>query len=491
MKIQTKLFLLLTGFSLVLLSAFVFLMQWSIDKGMIEYANAKEAEALKPFVAQLQQVYVDEQGWQGLTENPRRFKFLLESALNNNAVNDGFGPRPERRPPPRGHGEKPRPPHDRPGPAGHPDNGRGVPPQAHRGPNVSFMLVDAQKSYLVGRYIPEFEYSYTPIVAEQTIVGYFAISKRSHLTQGYELDFVQQQKSVLYYSAFGIALFVLLFTLPLSRHLLSPIKALASNIHSLTQGRFETHDYPPRKDELGQLQQDQNNLAIALQQNEQARKRWLANTSHELRTPVAVLKGEIEAILDGIRGNTTENIESLLHEVEHLTTLIEDLQQLNSSELGGMQFYKTTTEISQLVEHKVNNLQGYIASNNMTLRFQPYEGHLNVDVDQTRIKQVIENICQNSVKYAGVGCEIDISVTKQQDIAIVTIADNGPGVASKDLPNLFEYLYRAESSRNRKLGGSGLGLAICKHIIEGHSGTIVGRTSKSGGLAIEIRLPLI
>ena len=497
MKIQSKLFLLLTGFSITLLIAFVLLAQWSIDKGIVEYANAQEAQALEPLIDDLRSLYLEQNSWQSLQDNPRQFKRLLEQRLRD--VTALSPPEPQRLPPP--HERRPGPPSDirphkptatsdaehRPPPRG---PGRGGPPEHRRSPGASYMVLDANKTYVAGLFRQELEYGHHPITDGETILGYLAISKRHVLTQGYDLDFIDQQKSVLFFSAAVIALVVLLLSFPMARHLVAPINALTRNIHALTQGNYQSHDYPARADEFGQLQQDQNQLAKTLEQNEQARKRWLANTSHELRTPIAVLRGELEAILDGIRSNSRENIASLLQEVGHLQTLIDDLQQLNKAELGGITLYKTRSDLNALVSQKFETLKGFVHGQQMQLELTEANRPVYAMIDSTRLNQVIENIVQNSVKYAGQGHRILISLAAEKDTCTLTIEDDGAGVSDAALPLLFEYLYREESSRNRKLGGSGLGLAICKHIIEGHEGSVCAKHASPSGLAIVITLPI-
>ena len=489
MKIQSKLFLLFTGFAFLLLSIFVLLTQWSIGRGMVEYANQKEIETLQPLHHELAEHYERYGNWNQFMDEPHSFKQILDRHLANN----NLLPERERRPPPQEH--RPPPKRHQPPAKGErppPRNDRHRPPPHDRDSHrMSYVLMDQNKQHIVGHFSPEFDYAYSPILVEGVIVGYLTISKRHNLTRGYELAFIEQQQTYLYLFGLGMMLIVIIFTLPLARHLVEPLKQLATNIHALTQGDYSHRHQVFRKDEFGQLQKDQNTLAKTLEQNDLARTRWLANTSHELRTPVSVLRGEIEAILDGIRDNSTPNLESLLQEVLHLQSLIDDLQQLNRADLGGMSFDKTEFSLNEFLLEKTISLDGFLQTNQIQLETDITSTPCPIYGDPLRLGQLIENLCQNSVKYAGTGSRLKISLSSSSEHAFILIEDDGPGVDEDDLPHLFEYLYRADNSRNRKLGGSGLGLAICKHIVDGHEGVISAQPSKLGGLAIHIQLKLL
>jgi two-component system sensor histidine kinase BaeS len=276
----------------------------------------------------------------------------------------------------------------------------------------------------------------------------------------------------------------------LARHIVSPIKKLAQGIHALTLGNYQTQDYVPRKDEFGQLQQDQNKLARTLAKNEESRQQWLTNTSHELRTPLGIIKGELEAIQDGIRPCDEKNISSVLSEVDHLQKLIDDLHQINSLTSSAINLDLKPVKLNDFVRQQLETINGYLSKHDISITANLANSLADVKIDAIRLKQVFENLFQNSIEYAGAGTLITVSTNQELDSVILTIEDNGPGVDEEKLAHLFDYLYRVEQSRNRKLGGSGLGLAICKHIVEAHGGQINASKSSSGGLSINMRFPV-
>lgn len=491
MKIQNKLFLILFGFSLLLVTILVFLMQWSIGKGMVDYVNTKEIEALKPVVVKLAAQYKKEDSWQGMLGEHEKFRRLISAQLfSSEFPSKRQGPPPEHRP---FRGPEPKLMSSPQSPASErQDFDIRMPPPNVEG-QAHHALLDADETIVVGKYLKNLTYSKTAIIVDNAVVGFLAVSKRNHLTQGYELDFIQQQHQYLWIIALISMSLVALLTLPLARHVVEPIKLITRGMHKLTQGDYlQTIDLK-RQDELGELSRDYNELAKTLAANDTARKRWLANISHELRTPVAILRGELEAMLDEVRPLTKNNVSSANDEVKHLQRLIDDLNLLTSADIGGMRYRKQPEELIGLIQSELEKYRSYLADAGIKLQFDNNEQEIAIYADKTRLCQLFENIIHNCVKYSSASL-LNISVHLEhiniRPMVEIKFEDNGSGVNNEHLAHLFEHLYRVENSRNRKTGGSGLGLSICRHIVLAHQGEITAEHSTLGGLAIIITLPL-
>lgn len=502
MKIQNKLFLILFGFSFLLVTSLVLLMQWSLDKGMIEYVNSKEVAALQPLSVKLSQEYQKKNNWQTMIGEHQKFHRMIYAQLLDSEFSVETQHHPSERMGFRGENHRPKGrinsgPKDRLKDSPH-NKGR---PRPHgKGPpttnDAHYALLDVNEKIIVGRNLKELEYSKTAIKVNDDIVGYFAVSKRNQLTKGYEVDFIEQQQSYLWAIALFAMCLVALITLPLAKHLVEPIKLITSGMHKLTQGEYQQKIELNRKDELGKLSRDYNELAFTLAENETARKRWLADISHELRTPVAILRGELEAMIDEVRPLTKGNVSSAHDEVKHLQRLIDDLNLLTSADVGAMNYRKQHENVAVLLEGEADKYRSYLADAGITLSISIVRSNIatpNVYLDKTRLYQLFENIINNSVKYSE-ATEFSISLLVEtiddKTITKLILEDNGVGVASEHLPHLFEHLYRVEDSRNRKTGGSGLGLSICRQIVIAHQGEISAEKSTLGGLAIIIQLPI-
>ena len=484
MRIKNKLIVIFFVTSVFLVIAQVLVMQWSIGKGMIDYVNQRELKALSGVASSLAKLYQQDGGWQKISGEHRRLKNIIEQGLEDSE----FSPPRNNRPPKPPNGSRQN---DRQGRRG---ESFGPPPGKNDRPlfKVSYALLDVDKTFLAGLYLSHLRFSYVDILVEDRVVGFLAVSKRDHLTTGYELSFVEQQQRYIVLVALGLILVAMLIAIPLAAHFVRPIKRLTAAMSMLTSGEYQQRIDLKRKDEFAQLSRDYNELAATLQQNEQARKRWLTDISHELRTPVAVLKGELEAMLDGVRPLSLERIQSSNEEVKHLEKLLDDLHELTRNDLGTLHYRKESVDLIPLLREEANHYYTLLDEKNIEVKFGILPKQAIIFGDTKRLKQLLGNLFTNTAKYASDGNILKVSaeVSQQQNEIYLRFEDNGAGVDAEDLPKLFEHLFRVENSRNRETGGSGLGLSICKKIVDAHHGKISAFASDLGGLGILIVLPM-
>jgi len=515
MKIFTKLILILLFTSILLLTVIYATVQWSFDRGMLEYVNKKELASLELLSKNLALFYQQEQSWESLViainlerrpppPRKQRHKFspppkkmpklkpskkwqqIVELSkdgieLPNNVeqylrTNSDF--RPQRNRPPEFPAPKRRP---RPveGQQRTTDNGGSLHPS----------LLNAKKHRVLGPINDDFNLQ--AIHLNGGIIGYLALPPKTQLTDAFDLAFLEQTKEDMFYIVLGLFILIIIISVPMSRHFVMPIKRLEHAMRSLNSGNFNVKINVTGNDELSSLSLNFNDLAKTLEQNENSRNTWLANISHELRTPIAIIKGEIEAIQDGIRPLDLNSLSSLSDEVKHLHKLVNDLSTLSNAEIGAMRYQKQQLNLATVIkhnlmrhEHKANELKLSISQNIADTNF-------TIWADETRINQLIDNLVNNSFKYTQAPGTIHISLTKETSQAMLVISDSFPSVPDDSMTKLFEHLYRIESSRNRKTGGSGLGLALCKKIMSAHQGSIKASHSKLGGLEIRCIFPLI
>jgi signal transduction histidine kinase len=217
---------------------------------------------------------------------------------------------------------------------------------------------------------------------------------------------------------------------------------------------------------------------------------FMAMVSHELRTPITILQCETELLSDGIRKPTQENLTSLLDEVKHVSALINDMFDLVVSETGELTYEKEPCDLVQLINYSIKLVQPQFQEHNLSLSFNSMgSSACYIEADTKRIRQVIDNLLRNSLKYTANMGKVIITLEKQHDHICIRVDDSEPGVSSHNIPLLFNRFFRVEKSRNRAMGGSGLGLSICKTIIEAHNGTINAGPSPFGGLTLKICLP--
>ena len=320
-------------------------------------------------------------------------------------------------------------------------------------------------------------------------VGAVIASPVERLTRNTDINFDKQQRQTSWLIVALATLLAALATFLLARGLLAPVKRLVDGTHKLAAGDFTTRVTPTSEDELGKLAQDFNQLASTLEKNQQMRRDFMADISHELRTPLAVLRGELEAIQDGVRKFTPETVASLQAEVGTLTKLVDDLHQLSMSDEGALAYQKAPVDLIPLLEVAGGAFRERFASRGLKLQFSLPDS-ITVFGDRDRLMQLFNNLLENSLRYTDSGGSLKISAGQHDKTVRLTFADSAPGVSDDQLQKLFERFYRTEGSRNRASGGSGLGLAICLNIVEAHNGRIIAAHSPFGGVSITVELPL-
>ena len=214
----------------------------------------------------------------------------------------------------------------------------------------------------------------------------------------------------------------------------------------------------------------------------------MADIAHELRTPVAILKGEIEAMQDGVRPVSEQTTASLREEVDHLARLVDDLQTLALSDAGALNLQMESVNFSVITCQSGEAYRARLAARGIELRLHIGEGII-LDADPQRLKQLLNNLLENCCRYVDKGGRVILSLAAKDKTVVLNLDDSGPGLETEQMERLFERFYRVEGSRSRLTGGSGLGLAICRNIVETHQGSIRAENSSMGGLRIHVELP--
>jgi two-component system phosphate regulon sensor histidine kinase PhoR len=232
-----------------------------------------------------------------------------------------------------------------------------------------------------------------------------------------------------------------------------------------------------------------------LRRLERMRQDFVANVSHELKTPITAIKGFIETLLDGALDDRVET-ERFLHiverQVERLNVIIEDLMSLSRIEQSEKQnhFELEVEDLIPVVNEVVNGCSMLAAQSDIALKHRcPDE--LRAPVNAPLLEQALTNLVDNAIKYSRPGSEVVLSCFSEDGFAVIAVSDTGCGIEEEHLPRLFERFYRVDKARSRKCGGSGLGLAIVKHIVQIHKGHVDVESSPGRGSTFTLRIPLL
>ncbi|MDO8331354.1 MAG: histidine kinase dimerization/phospho-acceptor domain-containing protein [Fluviicoccus sp.] len=487
-RIRYKLFLAIAGINACLVTGTFVFNTVSFEKHFANYLGQQELARQVPLMGALAGEYRENGVWEYYRHDPKRFHDLIDQ------YNTGPGDAPPQRRHRNGLDDAPGP--------GHPFFPGGRPPGipgSHDGPPENLrpqrpatehlVLLDRDLSIVVGPQRLPADAVMAPINVNGQVAGYLAYLPQRELVRSGEQVFAQQQKLIFIRVAVGMGLGSFLMAFGIAWWLSRPLKELTRGTHALTAGQLDTRLDIPGRDELSLLASDFNRLAEALQANQASRKRWIADIAHELRTPLAVLRGEIEALQDGIRQPTPQNLLSLAQEVQRLSRLVEDLHTLSQSDQGALSYHQETVDLGELITEVVDQHQRRLDAGGISVDLQLSPG-LTVWGDSARLAQLLANLMQNTLRYTDAPGTLRISLSRVYNRVHLEWEDSSPGVSEQDLPHLTERLFRVESSRNRATGGSGLGLSIAKAIADAHDAAMRPRASALGGLCWELVFPL-
>ena len=462
---------------LVVVCGMLFLVQWSFDRGFLEYVNRIERETQQNLITMLANEYQRHGNWEFVTDDSRYWRELyFRSFLQSEAGRARFGSA---------------------------DTARHHPPGYRRRLaggifKSRITLLDENRQVLVGRnrrnrINPDNndKIRYLPIAVDGKTAGYLAVMPRVALSDVHDLRFSRNLERTFLFSAALMLVVSLALALPLARRLVRPVRDLTRATRELAAGNFDVRSKRYGSDELGELAGNFNVLAETLKRNETTRQQWIADISHELRTPISILRGEIEALQDGVREYSPESLAALHQEVTNLGRLVDDLYELSMSDIGALDYRKQTLSLTPLVDECVRNYADLFAEKNISVSCvnRLNDKHL-VFADASRLQQLFNNLLNNSLRYTDENGSLKIDLAATGERISIEMEDSAPAVPAEDLPKLFDRLFRVESSRNRASGGTGLGLAICKNIVEAHDGSITAGQSTLGGLKILIELPV-
>ena len=281
----------------------------------------------------------------------------------------------------------------------------------------------------------------------------------------------------------------LLLALLLSARLLRPVRALTLAAERLEKGDLNQRVDVDGQDEISTLGNAFNQMAASLQQAEKSRQAMTADIAHELRTPLAVQRAQIEALQDGVYPVNPENLAALLEQNRLLERLVEDLRTLALADAGQLQLELIPTDLGRLVEPLLERFRAQAGQQQVKLVFSTQGNCPPLRVDPGRMEQILGNLLSNALRYTPAGGRIAITLDCSSGMVELSVHDSGPGIPPDSLAHLFERFYRGDRARNRSEGGSGLGLAIAQQLARAHSGTLSAANHPTGGAMFILRLP--
>ena len=326
----------------------------------------------------------------------------------------------------------------------------------------------------------------SPVLYQNQIIGavyaYEYDTEQGALLQGL-------QENLLRLSA-GVGAAVLVLSLVLSLALTRNISELLTAIRQVREGAYSRRAEIHGRDEIAQIGEEFNSLTDRLQTTETARRRFVSDASHELKTPLAAIRLLTDSILqtDNIDPETTrEFVGDIGREAERLSRITEDLLRLTRLDSGVMDA-PATEDVLPVLEQVMRMMDLVARDRRIDLTYDATDG-CTVWATRDEIHQVIYNLTDNAVKYSSDGGSVQVSLTLEGDTVVLAVADRGSGIPEADLPRIFERFYRVDKARSRAAGGTGLGLAIVRDTVEKRGGTVEAANRPGGGSVFTVRWP--
>ena len=290
-------------------------------------------------------------------------------------------------------------------------------------------------------------------------------------------------------SGIGAGALGLVLVALMSRRALRSVRRLTAAAQSLGRGDLSQRVPVSGRDEIGELSRTFNVMAEGLQDAERQRRNMVADVAHELRNPLSNIRGYVEAVRDGVLEADEATIGSIHRQTMYLSKLVEDLRLLAETESADFSLDLEPGSMGEVVARSVEAHRPQAQAKGVSLSSSTQTALQEVEMDRTRIEQVLGNLFQNAIRHTPSDGRVDVTVEASESAVKVTVADTGEGISPDDLPHVFDRLFRADPSRTRTTGGAGLGLTIARQLVEAHGGSIRAESTPSQGSRLIFEIP--
>jgi len=308
-------------------------------------------------------------------------------------------------------------------------------------------------------------------------------------------QFLVQVNNAIWWGGLAAVLLALFLGVFLARRLTQPLRQLTEATRKMARGELGQQVSTIERGEIGELSTSFNQMSVALAASEQQRQQMLADVAHELRTPLSITQGHIEAMLDGVFEMTPENLALVHEETLLLGRLVDDLRTLSLAEAGQLSLDRVTVNLSDLMVQSVSAFEPLAEAEGVELTAEVPAEAVMITADPSRIRQVLGNLLSNALRHVSAGengpPQVTLSLFNRGDVAQLRVSDNGPGLSPEAQQHIFDRFWRADRARSRDQGGSGLGLAICRAIVDAHDGRIWVKSTAGQGATFIIELPAV
>jgi signal transduction histidine kinase len=375
--------------------------------------------------------------------------------------------------------------------------GRGRGTMTSAGPNLAIAgtdgrVVASRSGELVGERLPASVLAQgVPLTLDGRTVGTLLAVRTSDVVLDAQAQaFLGQVRTSLAWAALLAAGLSLALGIAVSRLLTAPLGRLTRAAQAVAAGDLSMRVEVQGKDEIGDLGRAFNGMTASLAEAETLRKNLMADVAHELRTPLAVVQGNLQAILDGVYPLEMAQVASLYDETRLLTRLVDDLHDLALADAGQLRLERAPVNLVALARAAVDQFAPGAEAAGVAMELSTTEERLEIEGDAGRLAQVLRNLLSNALRHTPEGGRVAVRVDRSGAWARLQVSDTGSGIRPEDLPHVFDRFYRGDRSGSRAGGGAGLGLAIARQIVTAHGGDITVASQAGQGTDFTVRLPV-
>ncbi len=328
-----------------------------------------------------------------------------------------------------------------------------------------------------------------PLTESDTTIGTLIAYSPNQLI-GADFSFFRQIRQNIMLAVVITIVLALFFSALFSKRLTKSFKVVSEAIRDLKARKLTAPvDIDTLSGEMKEIGEAVNDLALTLDKQERLRKQFTADFAHELRTPLATLRSQLEAYLDGVFDPTTDRLEKSHEELMRLVRLVNELESLIAAENPEIKLNKAPVSAKELLTFMYEQFKTSFNDKGVTMTLNLPGDDRTITVDRDRVVQVLTNVINNALQYTDKGNNVHLSLKEHPSGIAYVIEDEGQGINKEDLAHLFERFYRGDKSRDRKTGGIGIGLSIVKALVDAHGGEVSIESERGKGTKVMVYLP--
>ncbi len=356
----------------------------------------------------------------------------------------------------------------------------------------AYVIVAATEADRVGQLLEvDYRKNAVPLVSQDQTVGYFnRVSPANETLALTEQAFLDDIRQTLVYISVSASGFGILLGIGLAWLIARPLRKLVAAMQSVADGRVGTHVTVQGVTEIQDMAVSFNQMSRTLAASETARQQMIADIAHELRTPLSVLRGQLEGMMDGVFATGTAHVGVAYNQTLYLARLINDLWTLARAEARSLPLQYTSLDIVALTRETTQDFQALAVDGELTLSFEADGDQVMIRADRGRVRQILANLISNAIRHTPAGGAVAVSLEHHAQQVVVTVTDTGEGLSPEVLQHVFERFYRADKTRHRDTGGAGLGLAIALELARLHEGDLIASSQAGRGSQFKLILPL-